>query len=74
MPDIGRTLIVVGAVILAVGIALTLAGRVPLIGRLPGDITLQGDRWSVYAPFATMIVLSIVLTIALNAFAWLARR
>ena len=72
--DIGRALIVVGAVILAVGIAVSLAGRVPFVGRLPGDITLQGDRWTVYAPIATTLVLSLVLTLAINAFAWLTRR
>ncbi len=72
--DIGRTLIVVGAVILAVGIAITLVGRVPLVGRLPGDVAVRGDGWSLYAPIATSIVLSIVLTLAFNAVAWLARR
>jgi hypothetical protein len=72
--DIGRTLIVVGAIVLAIGLAVTLVGRVPLVGRLPGDVSLQGDGWTLYAPIATSIVLSIVLTLALNAFAWLARR
>ena len=72
--ELGRTLIVVGAVILAVGIAVTVAGRLPLVARLPGDISIQGDRWSLYAPIATSIVLSIVLTVVLNAIAWLARR
>ncbi|HZP95784.1 MAG TPA: DUF2905 domain-containing protein [Candidatus Limnocylindria bacterium] len=72
--DIGRTLIVVGVVILAIGIVLTFADRVPPLGRLPGDFTVQGDHWTVYAPLATSIVLSIVLTLALNLVAWLARR
>lgn len=72
--DVGRTLMVIGALILAVGFVLTLVDRVPLLGRLPGDITLQGDRWTVFAPIATMIVLSIVLTLALNVFGWLSRR
>lgn len=72
--DIGRTLIVLGAVILAVGIAVTLAGKVPFVGQLPGDIALRGENWSFYAPIATSIVLSIVLTLALNLVAWLARR
>ncbi len=72
--DIGRTLIVVGAVLLAVGLAITLAGRVPLVGRLPGDIAVRGDGWSLYAPIATSIVLSIALTLALSAVAWLTRR
>lgn len=72
--DAGRALIVVGAVILAVGLLVTFAGRVPFIGRLPGDTLIEGDRWSVSVLVGTSIVLSVVLTVALNAIAWLARR
>jgi len=50
------------------------ADKVPFIGRLPGDFTFSGDRWTVYAPIATSIVVSLVLTAALSLFAWLARR
>jgi hypothetical protein len=74
MSDVGRTMILVGGLILGLGLLLTLTDRVPFIGRLPGDITLKGDGWVVYAPLATSIVLSIVLTLALSLFSWLARR
>lgn len=72
--DAGRVLIFAGIALLAIGVAVTFAGRVPLLGRLPGDFTMQGDRWTVYAPIATSIIVSIVLTVALNLIAWLARR
>ena len=72
--DIGRTLIVAGLVILAVGLVLTFGARIPLLGRLPGDISVQGDGWTVYAPIATSIVLSVLLTLGLSAIAWLQRR
>jgi hypothetical protein len=65
---------VVGGVLLAMGFVLTQTDRVPLIGRLPGDITLRGDGWAVYAPLATSIVLSIVLTLAITLISWLSRR
>ena len=74
MDGIGRVLVVAGVVILVIGVALMFADRVPFVGRLPGDITLRGDRWTVYAPIATSIVVSLVLTAALSLFAWLARR
>jgi DUF2905 family protein len=74
MDAIGRALVIAGVVILVVGFALMFADRVPFIGRLPGDFTLSGDRWTVYAPIATSIVVSLVLTAALSLFAWLARR
>ena len=72
--DIGRALIVAGILILVVGIALSFGDRIPLLGRLPGDLRFGGDGWTVYAPIGTGVVLSVVLTIALSLFAWLARR
>jgi Protein of unknown function (DUF2905) len=72
--DLGRTLVVVGALILGVGLLLTFLDRVSLLGRLPGDITVQGDRWSLYAPITTAVLLSIMLTLAFNIVAWLQNR
>ncbi|HEV8229323.1 MAG TPA: DUF2905 domain-containing protein [Candidatus Limnocylindria bacterium] len=74
MDSLGRVLVIVGVVIAALGLVLVFADRIPLVGRLPGDITLRGDGWTVYAPIATSIVVSLVLTVALSFFAWLARR
>jgi Protein of unknown function (DUF2905) len=74
MDVLGRGLVIAGVVIVVLGAALMFADKVPFIGRLPGDITFGGDRWTVYAPIATSIVVSLVLTAALSLFAWLARR
>jgi len=74
MDAIGRALVIAGVVILVIGLALMFADKVPFVGRLPGDVTLRGDGWTVYAPIATSIVVSLVLTAALSLFAWLARR
>ncbi len=71
---IGRAFVIAGAVILVIGLALMFADKVPFVGLLPGDVTLRGDGWTVYAPIATSIVVSLVLTAALSLFAWLARR
>ena len=65
---------VVGGLLLAVGFVLTQTDRIPLIGRLPGDIALRGDGWAIYAPLATSIVLSLVLTLAITLVSWLSRR
>ncbi|TMC04370.1 MAG: DUF2905 domain-containing protein [Chloroflexi bacterium] len=74
MDAIGRALVIAGVVILVIGLALMFADRIPFVGRLPGDVTVRGDGWTVYAPIATSIVVSLVLTAALSLFAWLARR
>ncbi|HWR50497.1 MAG TPA: DUF2905 domain-containing protein [Bryobacteraceae bacterium] len=62
----GRTLILIGAVILVFGIVLTLGERLPIrFGRLPGDINVRGKNWSFHFPLMTSILLSLVLTLLL---------
>jgi hypothetical protein len=69
MPDmegLGRILLIAGGAIALLGLALLLAERVPFLGRLPGDIRIEGERVSCFIPLATSIVLSLLLTIILN--------
>ena len=73
LAQLGRVLVLIGAVILFFGVLLVLADRVPFIGRLPGDITIRGDGWTIYAPLATSIVLSVLLTAVLSLVVWMRR-
>jgi hypothetical protein len=61
--DIGKLLVVFGLVIALVGVLLLLAGRLPWLGRLPGDIHIQRGNWTFYFPLATSLIVSIVLTL-----------
>jgi uncharacterized protein HemY len=70
---IGRLLIIFGLVLAGLGLLLLLAGRVPGIGRLPGDIVIQTDNVTCFFPLATMLFLSILLTVVLNIVARLFR-
>jgi hypothetical protein len=63
MSDIGKSLIVLGLLIALVGGVLTFVGRVPWLGRLPGDIYVERGSWSFYFPLATSLILSIVLSL-----------
>ena len=63
MNDLGRMLLVMGLVVALVGVVLMLAGRVPWLGRLPGDIYVQRGNWSFYFPLMTSIVVSVLLTL-----------
>ncbi len=63
MTDVGKLLVVFGLVIAAVGFLLLIAGRVPWIGRLPGDIYVQRGNWTFYFPLATSLLISAVLTL-----------
>jgi len=60
---IGRLLVITGLVIAAVGGLLMLTGKVPWLGRLPGDIMIQKRNFTFYFPLATSIILSLLLTL-----------
>jgi hypothetical protein len=64
--DLGRMLLIMGGLLLVIGLVLTLAGRIPGLGNLPGDIAIERDNFRLYAPIGTMIVVSLVLTLILN--------
>ncbi len=78
---VGRGLIIVGLAIAAVGGLLMLVERWPgvacvfsWIGKLPGDLSMTRERFSVYLPIATSLVLSILLSLVLYVLSWLFRR
>ena len=63
MNELGKLLIVLGVIIVLAGVVLVAVGRVPWLGRLPGDINVERDNWSFHFPLATSLLLSAVLTL-----------
>jgi hypothetical protein len=63
MAGLGKLLLVIGLFTAAIGIILILGGKIPWIGRLPGDFYYKGKNFTFYFPLATSIVISIILTI-----------
>ena len=61
--DLGKTLIIIGLVIAIVGTLLVMGGKIPWLGRLPGDITIKGEKFTFYFPLATSILVSIILSL-----------
>lgn len=75
MSDVGRWLLILGAVIFITGLVFVVGGRLfPWLGRLPGDIRYEGENTRVFIPITTMILISIVGTIVLNVLIRLFRR
>ena len=70
MGEVGRLLIIFGIVLVGVGLLLTLAGKIPWLGKLPGDIYYKSDHVTFYFPLATCLLISVVLSLLL----WLFRR
>lgn len=70
LADLGKLLIGVGFLLVVIGAVLMLAGRLPWLGRLPGDISIQRGQWTFYFPLATSIIVSLLLTLVF----WLINR
>jgi hypothetical protein len=72
MTDLGKILVGFGIVVIVLGGILWLAGhftgKVPWLGRLPGDIYIERGNWRFYFPLGTSIVVSIVLSLLLGLF------
>ena len=60
--DMGKLLIFGGAALVILGVVLMFSDKVPLLGRLPGDISVKRGNFSFYFPITTCILASIVLS------------
>jgi uncharacterized membrane protein len=64
--ELGKILLVLGILMVVLGgvllLAGTFSGKVPWVGRLPGDIHIERENWSFHFPLTTSIVISLVLT------------
>ena len=66
MSEIGKMLVILGLLVAVAGLVFILMGRTHLpLGRLPGDIVYRGKHTTLYFPLATLILLSVVLTLVL---------
>ena len=70
---IGRFLIILGLVILVTGLFWPFLTRLGL-GRLPGDVVIERENFTLYFPFMTSILISLVLSFLLSAALWFGTR
>lgn len=70
MNGLGRMLIFAGVVLIAAGVVISFAPRLPWLGKLPGDISIRRENFSFYFPLATSLLLSALISLIL----WLFRR
>ena len=67
MVEFGRLLLIIGLAIAFCGFVILVATRyLPWLGNLPGDFRIEGEKYKIYFPLATMILISILGTILLN--------
>ncbi len=65
MGDIGRILIILGAVLIIAGLVVLGIQKLPFLGKLPGDILVKREHFTFYFPLATSIIISILISLIL---------
>ena len=66
----GKLLIILGLILTLLGLLLTYSGKVPFLGKLPGDLHIERENFSLYLPLGTCLLLSLILSLVF----WLFRR
>lgn len=68
MAPMGKMLIIMGIVMVVAGLFIAYGPRIPWLGKLPGDIRIEGKNGSFYFPVVTCIIISIILSLIMNLF------
>ncbi len=68
MAELGKVLLLFGSVLMAIGALLLFGGKIPWLGRLPGDLTIQRDHFTFYFPLMSSLVVSLVLSLLMLLF------
>lgn len=63
---LGRTLLIVGGALVALGLLLQIAPHVPLLGKLPGDVRIEGESGTLYFPIVSCLVVSAIVTLVMQ--------
>jgi H+/Cl- antiporter ClcA len=66
--ELGRVLIYLGLIIVVFGVAILLAGKIPWLGNLPGDISIQRGRFTIYFPLGTCLLVSALISLVVYFF------
>lgn len=62
-PEIGKVLLIFGGILIFLGLIFTFGGKIPYLGRLPGDIVIERENFKFYFPLMTSILISLILTL-----------
>lgn len=65
MEHLGKSLVFIGIVVAVLGAALMLSGKLPFLGKLPGDIVIEKKNFTFYFPLATSLILSALFSLIL---------
>ncbi len=60
---LGKILVLFGAILIVIGVAVIFIDKIPFLGKLPGDIYIQKKNFTFYAPLTTSIIISVILSL-----------
>jgi membrane protein implicated in regulation of membrane protease activity len=63
--ELGKLLLWVGGILIIIGAAIVLVGKIPWLGRLPGDIYVERRNFTFFFPLTTSILISVILSLVL---------
>ena len=63
MAEMGKVLIIFGILMVALGLFLVFWNKIPILGKLPGDIVIRRGNFVFYFPIATSILISVILSL-----------
>jgi hypothetical protein len=70
LDPVGKTLVVIGGIIIVIGLLMMFGDKIPYLGKLPGDIVIRKKNFTFYFPITTLIILNLVLLLI----SWLIRK
>ncbi len=65
MPGLGKLLVTAGIILVLAGIVVSVAGRIPWLGRLPGDILIRRENFTFYFPLTSSLLVSALVSLLL---------
>jgi uncharacterized protein HemY len=72
--SLGKILVIFGVIIVIVGVILMFFDKIPVIGKLPGDIKIEKDNFKFYFPITTCIIISIIVNLVLFLISYLTKK
>ena len=68
MSGLGVGLFYLGSILIILGAAVFFVDKIPFLGKLPGDIYIKKGNLTVFIPFTSMLLLSVIVSLAVNFF------
>lgn len=68
MPGLGKSLVIIGIIIIIIGLFAAYGPKIPYLGKLPGDIHIKRDNFVFYFPLTTSIIISVIFSLILYFF------